>query len=465
MTPFSFAPCKAAGRPVHVAWLLAFVLAGLLAGCGGGGSSNSASQQQNPPPGPASDPAVDLRQQHLLSDAELKTSPIAAAAGLAPPSAAEQAWLAQNVRPIRSIAYDRDFSDLGFLASTLEGKRIVQLGESSHGSAEFSAMKVRLIKYLHETLGYNVIAFESSIVGCHLQDLSLDSYAPSPNSGVECIFTVWDTQDLNELASYIRATRQTAKPLRLAGFDVQKSSTFDDAAPVLNWISPILDRFAPDLTAPVRNAYITRDTSAANVAFVETLAAKFRVVVDATPLDNPDRREIVFAWLAIEFLHDNLQRASMDGPLRESMMATNITRLAELAYPQEKIIVWAHNAHISNHFQYSGAPMGSYLRSHWGNQLSSIGQYMLRGASAGNDRTPEYVKTPLADSLEAYTYSVRLAALYLPIPRSDTAGSGDDWLHRPTKSYYWGFQVQTDVLDSNYDGVIVIDHSSMPHYN
>lgn len=36
------------------------------------------------------------------------------------------------------------------------------LGEASHGVAESNWAKVRLIKFLHQQLGFDVVAFESS---------------------------------------------------------------------------------------------------------------------------------------------------------------------------------------------------------------------------------------------------------------------------------------------------------------
>ena len=470
-----------------------------LASCGGGGNSAGSHDSNQPPIVPPAQIATpDLRQQRLLSDTELRTPAIDSAAGLAPPTAEEKAWLAQNHYPVRSIVYDADFSDLAFLPSQLEGKRIVQLGESSHGSAEFSAVKVRLIKYLHETLGYNVLAFESSVAACHIQDLQLDQVAAAPRTGVECAFGIWDTEDLNELARYIRSTRQTAHPLRLAGFDIQASSYLDSPGPVMDWISPLLDRINPGLTNAARSAITDTTTDSALIwacidanqsscpAFenhMETsyqrladISQSLHALVDATPTNNPDHQELVFAWLAIDALDGRLRvlnsyfgisSGAGEFELRDPLMAGTLTRLAELAYPDDKIIVWAHNAHISkDRLDEAGNPsMGSYLSSHWGDDLASIGLFMLRGVSAGNDGSPETVGTPLAGSLEAYMYSLRLGALYLKVAQADAPGSGDDWLFRDTRFYVWGNEESREVFAHAFDGLIIIDRSSMPHYN
>ena len=471
------------------------ILAACLCACGGGGNSANPDPSGNTPNPPEAAYTVDLRQGHLLTDTELKTPLIASASGLPAPTSDEQAWLAQNHRPIRSITFDGDFSDLDFLPQELAGKRIVQLGESSHGTAEFSAVKVRVIKYLHERLGYNVIAFESSIAGCHIQDQDLDLHPPKPRVGVECAFGVWNTDDLNELARYIHSTRQSANPLRLAGFDIQQSSTLDSNDSLLGWISPVLDRIRPELTNPAREAIINTDSdlrllyicqkanqsscpafdnlAATHYQRLSEISAQLHALADATPLESPDREEILFVWFGIDSLAGNLRlnRRSLDAnwgyaAVRDALMAENVTRLAELAYPNEKLIVWAHNAHISAlPDSMNNPPMGSYLRARWGNELASIGLFMLRGVTANNNRSPQPIKSPLPGSLEAYTYSLRLGALYLRVPAEDSAGTGDNWLHRPIPTYYWGATEQTDTMARSYDGLIVIDRSTMPPYN
>jgi erythromycin esterase len=68
--------------------------------------------------------------------------------------------------PIRSLVAAGDFSDLAPLADFVGNRRIVLLGESGHGVAEFNHLKVRLVKYLHEELGFDVVAFESSFYEC-----------------------------------------------------------------------------------------------------------------------------------------------------------------------------------------------------------------------------------------------------------------------------------------------------------
>jgi erythromycin esterase len=67
-------------------------------------------------------------------------------------------------------ASDRQFDDLAPLARVLSDTRVVLLGEPSHlDGAAFDA-KVRLIEFLHEQLGFDLLAWEAGMWSCEQMD-------------------------------------------------------------------------------------------------------------------------------------------------------------------------------------------------------------------------------------------------------------------------------------------------------
>ncbi len=63
--------------------------------------------------------------------------------------------------PVRSIEPgDEDLSDLQPIATKIGDARLVILGEDTHGDGETEKAKVRMIKFLHEKMGFDVIAWE-----------------------------------------------------------------------------------------------------------------------------------------------------------------------------------------------------------------------------------------------------------------------------------------------------------------
>ncbi|TXI91416.1 MAG: hypothetical protein E6Q34_07290 [Burkholderiaceae bacterium] len=463
----------------------------ILSACGGsgGGSTSTPSSPTNtntPTVG-----VVDLTQNKLLSDSELSVNMFP---NLPAPKAETATWLATQHQKLRSLTYDGDFSDLTFLEPLLRNKRIVQLGESSHGTREFSQAKVRLIKYLHEKLGYDVIAFESSMIGCYLQEQEL-VMGKSFKVNESCIFGVWSTSEVQELFSYIERTHKTTKPLRLAGFDEQSSGWFDDAAKVRAWIEPILlslnepkfaglPRFVEESIKLGQDGAMcpsNRSSSsctnflanhASNTASLASFAALLKPYADAAKVGENTPLQMAYLTVLnvqkrLEVLKNGVDQPGYFEP-RDKAMADNISELAKAVYPQEKIIVWAHNAHISHGisgYNGSGRTMGNFLLQTWGGQLYSIGLFMLRGETANNDRTIMNVQMPLPDSLEAYASSLKLAAFILPLPNSDQAGTGDDWIFQPINFYVWGgFLTAKAPIGQQFNAVLFVDHSSMPQY-
>jgi erythromycin esterase-like protein len=56
-----------------------------------------------------------------------------------------------------------DKSDYSFLDNVLKNKRIVLLGEQTHGDGATFDEKVKIVKHLNNTLGFNTIVFESGL--------------------------------------------------------------------------------------------------------------------------------------------------------------------------------------------------------------------------------------------------------------------------------------------------------------
>jgi erythromycin esterase-like protein len=77
------------------------------------------------------------------------------------------AWLSENAVRIRTVDPAKDdFADLEPLRETLKGVRVVLLGEQNHGDGTTFLAKTRLIRFLHEKMGFDMLAFESGLYDC-----------------------------------------------------------------------------------------------------------------------------------------------------------------------------------------------------------------------------------------------------------------------------------------------------------
>lgn len=205
--------------------------------------------------------------------------------------------------PIRSLRSE-DFSDLSFLDDVLAGREIVQLGEVAHGIAEQNQGRVRLIKYLHQRLGFSVVSFESSFFGCAMANGHIDSLS-AKGALMGSLYSMWRTTGILELFEYIEETRSSANPLYLAGFDVRPTGALCEMRPsfLANVVSGVDTALAADIRTvdgelvlwhkdrPTTDAYVS--------AHHDTLVTLYDRLVRTLEKGEPSLRSRVGVWCVL----------------------------------------------------------------------------------------------------------------------------------------------------------------------
>src|SRR6185436_2699846 len=101
-------------------------------------------------------------------------------------------WLADHATPIRSVdPADDDFRDLEPLRKSLQGVRVVMLGEQDHGDGTTFLAKTRMIRFLHERMGFDVLAFESGLYDCAKVWERLQAGEPAQTAVPRGVFAIW----------------------------------------------------------------------------------------------------------------------------------------------------------------------------------------------------------------------------------------------------------------------------------
>ncbi len=432
------------------------------------------------PEPPAVEPEITGR---LMTDAELvnREDP------LAPGVRNEwRDWIKVNVDLLRSLTYDGDFSDLQFLKPLLEGRSVIQLGESGHGVREFNRVKVRLIKFLHQQMEFDVIAFESSIFNCYQADTTNNTSAEAKMKAA--IYQVWHTDALVELFQYIIESRQTANPLILAGFDMKSSALGTANRPqflkqVISSIDPAYAQEVYDYDLNVYKHSYTLSQDAAKKfyaenrselkVFYQTLLNFIDDNMEALLNANADdpvkvhiaRQTVYSKWVFVDFKNEINQDNNLATLYRDEAMAENVAYLKEHIYPGKKIMMWAHNFHIRHRQEeITGTrTMGHWLEERFRPILYTIGLYMYRGKAAWNTREIYNVTGTKDDSLEAIGYHSRLKYFFVDMLMQQES-SGNSWMRMPIENKGWGTSPMQSVLKDQYDGILFIDTVNPPQY-
>lgn len=425
-------------------------------------------------------PAEDLTR--LLSDAELALPRDMIDV---PEDSAYTAWMKANARPIRSLGAT-NFADLRFFAPLLANKRIVQLGESGHGVAEFNMAKVRLVKYLHEELGYDVMAFESSTYECERAHKNVASLTALELMRA-CIFGVWHADETLPLFEYIKQTQNTPRPLILAGVDEQPSSGSVRArSGVFRSAVAVMDTAYARRVFEVDSAFLANRSptyASANrdrlVAFYDSLAAFLRTHRRAIEAAHPSDRNIavITRQAAVSMTVFVRQLAAgqnnVGTELRDRGMADNLDFLLDELYPGKKVIVWAHNFHIQHRentrqnaadtTNRQSRTMGVWVAERHRKELYTIGLFMYRGTAAGNTRRPYPISQAQSGSLESIVHRAPWRYSFVDFSQARRS-RGSEWMWTHLNGFSWGTEIERFVPRDEYDGVLFIDKVHAPTY-
>ncbi len=264
---------------------------------------------------------------------------------------------------------DEDFSDLMPLRELIGDARVIALGEQSHGDGACFAAKHRLVRFLHQEMGFDVLAWESGMFDCRLMHEALAGGKAVDEAWRLGLFPIFgESAQVRDVLEYVASTQGSERPMELAGFDCQFSNMagmermpgygrefFDRADPA------ILAEAHPDAMAAIQLLVVgsmqeggdeLEERLDAARAQVEALLKSFDTHIDAMKRSH-SRREIAFARRVLENLieFDRSRRqtktnTAADTNIRDQQMGRNIAWLAQERYPDRKIIVWAASFHL-----------------------------------------------------------------------------------------------------------------------
>jgi erythromycin esterase len=308
------------------------------------------------------------------------------------------------------------FSNLDVLNPPLAGVQVVTLGEQTHFDGATFDAKIQLIKYLHEVLGFNVLAFESGYYDCTKAGQML---ANNPVNGTlrDAVFGVWYIKALSQLEQYIIATQKTAQPLRITGFDAQFSGKLSgkyllaDLENYLNQIGeqkmvkkPEWDGFKSAVQRQIKYSNFYKKPSTKDTLLIGQVCRQITMLLEskAASLDKDER----YLWKRVlaNLVFDTKHRYTNNN-YRDSVMGLNLLSLITERYPEEKVICWGATSHFiynpkaiqSKNYE-AFIPMGNYLHQKLKKSLFTIAFTSYKG-KAGSMITHQ-LKVPSEDSYE-----------------------------------------------------------------
>jgi erythromycin esterase len=388
-------------------------------------------------------------------------------------------YILEKTAIINSIDPDSvNFDDLEPISKAIGSANVVMLGEQAHGDAPTFLAKTRLIKYLHEKKGFNVLAFESDFFGLNegwdklvKTDTLVEDFI-SKN-----IYDLWTECSTcsNLFYQYIPSTYKTNSPLTLSGFD---NGLF------LNY-SLINLKTALDSILKNKGLQITRQANYSiqilpllnaslqwpydppkNIADVDICLENLKLIQYQlrSKTDKNDFWPLVLDNLIqqVKWVKYRNDTGKPDFNARDIQMAKNLTWLIENKYKGQKIIVWGASMHLARSAKdirdsliKTEDPMGGFVVNSLSkdNLVYILGFASYQGTSGRIGRDPYKVRISGENSFEGWLNSKGYKYAF-------TDFSKFNLLYPKSKEYFFMAPFGHDIVEGNwnrvFDGIFYI---------
>lgn len=317
--------------------------------------------------------------------------------------------------PVAGVHPDNeDFSDLKPFADAIGNARVVALGEQTHGAREEYLLKTRLLKFLHQRMGFDVLLLESGfydigrLAARAERGQTLDSSAPG-----NVFFMYAKSAEGRGMLQYLDRQRSLGKPMQLGGIDSQHTGELSQKE-LIGDLQSYLRKQQPRLA---EGADWTAYAKVANTLFAmnrkapqASQRAAFLRHAKLLETDLCRHGDAAFkgrTWWCNVVRSVSAQAASYWSAdhdyQRDNQMGANAIWLADHLFAGKKVVIWAHTVHVARGFQRSPANLqaGEVMHRHWGRNYK-VAQFSTAGGTIFEyvSGKPTAVPTPAAHSLE-----------------------------------------------------------------
>lgn len=408
-----------------------------------------------------------------------------------PGPATVDTWIRNHAVPLVTVQAGHGFKDMQPLRDIVGTTRIVGLGEATHGSREFFQLKHRMLEFLVSEMNFTTFAIEANQPEARILNAYVTRGEGDPAKGLAGLyFWTWDTEEVLEQIRWMRRWNENPShthKLSFQGFDMQTpSSAVHNVILYLKKTSPeITENFIGEL-GNLESLTTIRELSAAPRATREKIYAAtlhWLSIFDSNrtawiQASSPNEFEMTRQDLKVvsqyaEMIVADLKSGAAGSTVRDRAMADNIKWILDREGPQGKVVVWAHNFHVSK-FGYGGVlSMGNWLSNYFKNDYMAFGFSFYEGkfqAIAPKQGLIVHEVPPAPEgTLDAALARTGYELLALDLRKCPTTGPVADWFNsylstrgigavyvaENTKAY----MLQQRIL-THYDGLFFVKHTN-----
>jgi erythromycin esterase len=394
-------------------------------------------------------------------------------------------WLSKNSTHL-SKPTECTIKDFEFLRSVLKNKRIVWLGENGHNIREHNLMKSKIIEFLHKEMDFKILTFESGLVECFSANYLKENFTAKEllrNS----IYSLWATKENLPLFQLIKES-----DLNLIGMDINPSSNPDIFLQFIHQLNHLVSQEVIEKIEYIESSvfkwyYRIGQYAAKRKKVPGEILNEFAYFKEKTStsindlkaylheqcvLHSEDNEIIYKVKIIIRCLHNRLyfihhinNNHRTYKKSRETMMKENLEWICNELYPDEKIIIWAHNLHIFKNYKTLTRfePLGSLVSDKIKEQSYYLGLFMYQGETQTDTGQPYKISKPPKKSLEDYMHQVQSPTLFTDFLQLEK-NSLNKWIFNKTIFLESGTMQTLFRPREQIDGALFIESISPPEY-
>jgi erythromycin esterase len=321
----------------------------------------------------------------------------------------------KEISPIATDHFEGFKESITQLINEMGTKRIVGLGEGTHGTSEFYQLRFWISRILIEEKGFRNVAFENDFSDVWLLNKKLAASTDINTLMKSHIMSIWQNQETRAFLEWVKLYNGNhTEKVTVSGID------FPLLKPDAEVLLMLLDNVADtSLTASVRkmNEAATLQDQAwhgindkaykGNIKLVSAASKKGYLIADSLekqllglnlPISLKNELRLAITNIKQGFAPFHNPTSAGD---RDSLMAHNASMM--LNEPADKLIIWAHNAHLGKTKIYGGTVggTGGYLLKLFPNNYFALGTGTANGTFAGTkDRRPTNNNAMTVNKLE-----------------------------------------------------------------
>lgn len=381
------------------------------------------------------------------------------------------------------------------LIESYKDKKIIMIGESSHGTHEFYKWRARISKELIEKHGFNFIAVEGDWPACHqvhqrIQNRSKENPLQTLSHFSRWPTWMWGNLEMVEVIKWLSEWNDQGYNVGFHGLDVYslyesidqvKKSIKNKNPKIIEAVQEFYSCFDPYLhneKAYARSLFQYPEGCAEEVSLALEEILKSNIKNDEAFFDAIQNAKII---RNAEKYYRTMITGEDSWNVRDNHMLETLERLMDFYGNEARGIVWAHNTHIGDYratdmLLSNQINIGGLARERFGeNNVALIGFSTYAGsviAGAAWDGKIEIMKVPdgASGSLEFYLHNatnfIGAKQFYIEMKKVKEVEAFQDFIgHRAIGVVYHpthesrGNYVPT-IAAKRYDALIFIDQTT-----